>query len=121
MGQKDLTQKNLEYYPDVFADIMNALLYEGKQVVQPAELQPAPTETIYHSKKGNLRNQFHDVSKYEMREGIIRLQYTIERAFILYSVQSCRKRLCATLMMPSCTYMICETCQRMQGNGFTVI
>lgn len=78
MGQKDLTQKNLEYYPDVFADIMNALLYEGKQVVQPAELQPAPTETIYHSKKGNLRNQFHDVSKYEMREGIIRLQYTIE-------------------------------------------
>ena len=78
MGQKDLTQKNLEYYPDVFADILNALLYEGKQVVQPTELQPAPTETIYPSKNGNLRNQFHDVSKYEMREGIIRLQYTIE-------------------------------------------
>ena len=49
MGQKDLTQKNLEYYPDVFADILNALLYEGKQVVQPDKLQPAPTETIYPS------------------------------------------------------------------------
>ena len=32
MGQKDLTQKNLEHYPDVFADVINALLYQGKQV-----------------------------------------------------------------------------------------
>lgn len=23
MGQKDLTQKNLEHYPDVFADVIN--------------------------------------------------------------------------------------------------
>ena len=35
MGQKDLTQKNLEFYPDVFADIINALLYGGKPVLQP--------------------------------------------------------------------------------------
>ena len=26
MGQKDLTEKNLEFYPDVFADIFNALM-----------------------------------------------------------------------------------------------
>ena len=30
MGQKDLTQKGLEAYPDVFADIINALLHGGK-------------------------------------------------------------------------------------------
>ena len=35
MGQKDLTQKNQEFYPDVFADIINALLYGGKPVLQP--------------------------------------------------------------------------------------
>lgn len=78
MGQKDLTQKNLESFPDVFADIINALLYEGRPILNPEKLQPAPTETIYPSKDGNLRNQFHDVSKYEMQGEIIKLQYTIE-------------------------------------------
>lgn len=33
MGEKDLSQKNLEYYPDVFADCVNALLYEGERVL----------------------------------------------------------------------------------------
>ena len=47
MGQKDLTQKNLEQYPDVFADIINALLYNGKQMILSTSLQPAPTETFY--------------------------------------------------------------------------
>ena len=78
MGQKDLTQKNLESFPDVFADIINALLYEGRPILNPEKLQPAPTETIYPGKDGNLRNQFHDVSKYEMQGEIIKLQYTIE-------------------------------------------
>lgn len=78
MGQKDLTQKNLESYPDVFADIVNALLYEGRQIIMPERLQPAPTESLYHSKRGALRNQFQDISKYEMQEGKIKLQYTVE-------------------------------------------
>lgn len=77
MGQKDLTEKNLEFYPDVFADIVNALLYKGEGVVQEKELQAAPTETLYTGKK-RLRNQFHDVSKYEMKCGEIRVQYTLE-------------------------------------------
>lgn len=67
MGQKDLTQKNLEYYPDVFADTVNALLYGGKQVLSPNDLQPAPTETLYPGQAKSLRNQFHDVSKYEIK------------------------------------------------------
>lgn len=70
MGQKDLTQKNPEYYPDVSADTINALLYEERQVVKPEELQPAPTETIYPGKAGGLWNQFHDVNKYENRDGL---------------------------------------------------
>ena len=78
MGQKDLTQKHLESYPDVFADVINALLYEGKEIVKPEELQPAPTETFYRSKEGRLRNQFQDVSKYEVKAGAIRVQYAIE-------------------------------------------
>ena len=78
MGQKDLSEKNLEFYPDVFADTVNALLYEGKSVVSPDSLKPAPTETLYPDKKGRLRNQFQDVSKYQMNGRNIHLQYTLE-------------------------------------------
>lgn len=34
MGEKDLSEKILEDYNDVFADIINALIFEGKDVVQ---------------------------------------------------------------------------------------
>lgn len=78
MAQKDLTEKYLELYPDVFADIINALIYQGTQTVNPENLQPAPTETLYSSKHGKLRNQFHDVSKYELDRGRIKVQYTLE-------------------------------------------
>ena len=64
MAQKDLTQKYLEAYPDVFADMINALYYEGKAVVNEADLQPAPTESFYPVDCRNIRNQFQDVSMY---------------------------------------------------------
>ena len=78
MGQKDLTQKDLECYTDVFADVINALMYDGEKVLQAENLQSAPTETLYHSAKAGVRNQFHDVSKYEIQNGKVKLQYTLE-------------------------------------------
>ena len=33
MGDKDLTENTLEAYDDVFADIINVLLFNGKQLV----------------------------------------------------------------------------------------
>ena len=72
---KDLTQKNLESFPDVAADILNVFIYEGRNVVKKDALYPAPTETEYISPGAVLRNQLDDVSKYEMREGRIRIQY----------------------------------------------
>ena len=38
MGQKDLSEKILEDYQDVFADILNVLLFQGRQIVKPEEL-----------------------------------------------------------------------------------
>lgn len=78
MGQKDLTQKNLEQYSDVFADIINALLYSGQQIVDSETLSPAPTETFYSGTNKNLRNQFHDVSQYVMDNNRVKIQYTLE-------------------------------------------
>ncbi|MCM1189419.1 MAG: hypothetical protein NC541_09000 [bacterium] len=42
---KDVTQKNLESYPDVAADILNVFIHKGEQRIRPSALYPAPTET----------------------------------------------------------------------------
>jgi len=34
MQEKDITQKMLERYDDVFSDIVNVLLFNGKRVVE---------------------------------------------------------------------------------------
>ena len=39
MGEKDKIEKLLEDYPDVFADIINVLVYQGEEVVKPEELR----------------------------------------------------------------------------------
>ena len=33
MGEKDVTEKTLEMYNDVFADIANGFLFRGKEVI----------------------------------------------------------------------------------------
>lgn len=78
MGQKDLAAKRFERSPEVFADIINALVFEGEQVVLPKDLQPAPTESLYPAVSGKLHGQYNDVSKYEMQNGRIAIQYTLE-------------------------------------------
>lgn len=78
MGQKDLAAKQFECSPEVFADIINTFIYEGKQVVSSKDLQPAPTESLYAAADGELHNQYNDVSKYEMKNGRIAIQYTLE-------------------------------------------
>lgn len=74
---KDVTQKNLEGFPDVAADILNVFLHGGRQVVAAECLYPAPTETEYAPPGKALRNQLEDISKYEMRSGKIRAQYLL--------------------------------------------
>ena len=38
MGEQDITEKILESYNDVFADIVNVLLFNGEQIIRPDEL-----------------------------------------------------------------------------------
>ena len=35
MGEKDIAEKILEDYPDVFADIVNGFLFDGEEVIKP--------------------------------------------------------------------------------------
>ncbi len=64
-GGYDIPQKELESYPDVFADIVNALVYGGEQVVDLRCLRPAETETRYRDRERRLRNQYEDLGRYE--------------------------------------------------------
>ena len=47
MGEKDVIEKILEDYNDIFADIVNVLVYDGKEVVKPDKLQNAALYSHY--------------------------------------------------------------------------
>ncbi len=64
MKSNDIATKDFEAFPDVAADIVNALLHKGEKIVRPENLLPAPTETIYQG-AGETKNQMEDLAKYE--------------------------------------------------------
>lgn len=63
MGQKDKVEKLLEDYPDVFADIINVLVYNGKQVIQPQELSETKVKSQYKAADDTLHEQERDILK----------------------------------------------------------
>lgn len=63
MGTKDISEKLLEEYDDVFADIINVLLFDGVKVVEEGSLAPAATKSQYKADDGILHEQERDVSK----------------------------------------------------------
>lgn len=63
MGLKDKTEKYLEAYNDVFADIFNVLVF-GKELIKPEFLISSGTETVYKSEDGNIKNQLRDIHKF---------------------------------------------------------
>ena len=68
MGEKDITEKTLEAYNDVFSDIVNGLLFQGKQVVQEGALTDAQPFSMYKA-EGQLHEQERDVAKYWQQPG----------------------------------------------------
>ena len=62
MAEKDLAEKKLEDYGDVFADIYNTLLF-GKQLLVPEQLFAGSTESIYKSAKDQWKEQRRDTVK----------------------------------------------------------
>ena len=64
MGEKDLTEKILEDYDDVFADIMNGLLFHGEQIIKPQSLENASVHSQYKAEGSKLHEQERDTAKY---------------------------------------------------------
>ena len=73
---KDIVEKDFIAFPDIMADVVNALLYEGRNVLRKEKLLSGPTEIIYQGNK-KLRTQYEDICKYDMSDGKIRIMYLI--------------------------------------------
>ena len=63
MGEKDTTEKILADYNDVFADIINGLVFKGEQKVTPESLENISTRSVYKGRKNKLHEQERDIVK----------------------------------------------------------
>ena len=63
MGEKDATEKTLESYADVFADIVNVLLFEGQPLIVPEDLRDALPRSVYKA-DGKLHEQERETAKF---------------------------------------------------------
>ena len=63
MAEKDILEKTLEAYNDVFADIVNGFLFEGRPVIREEDLTDAQPFSMYKA-DGKVHDQDRDVAKY---------------------------------------------------------
>lgn len=71
MSGKDTSEKILESYNDVFSDIVNVLLFHGRQVLAPDELEDQVPRSYYKA-DGKIREIERDVAK-RWKNGNIRV------------------------------------------------
>lgn len=60
MGQKDMAEKLLEDYPDVFADIINVLVFQGERRVREEDLYQTNVRSQYKADGQKLHEQERD-------------------------------------------------------------
>ncbi len=78
MGQKDMAEKIMEDYPDVFADIVNVLLFDGKQVISEEDLKETGMRSQFKADTGRIHEEERDVGKYWVRDGAIQAMIGLE-------------------------------------------
>lgn len=71
MAEKDLTEKILEDYPDVFADIFNTLIFNGKQAIKDSELSESIVHSQYKADDSKIHELERDSAKRWIRNNIL--------------------------------------------------
>jgi hypothetical protein len=64
LGEKDISEKILLDYNDVFSDIINAIIFKGEQTVLPESLENMTVHSQYKADGKKLHEQERDVAKY---------------------------------------------------------
>ena len=72
MHEKDIAEKALENYNEVFADIVNALVFDGNKIVKGTELEQVLPRGAYINSEGEIHEQERDVVK-AWKNGTIRI------------------------------------------------
>ena len=94
MGKKDITEKKILDFNDVFADIINTIIYDGKQHVQAGHLQAALPRSIYKV-DGKISEQERDTAKYWRDD---------KRCFALIGIENQTKEVRQTLPLRIISY-----------------
>lgn len=72
IGQKDLAEKQLLQWPDVFADISNVNLFHGQRILSERNLSLEPTNAVFPFDAGELKEVQSDIHmKYTDDEGAV--------------------------------------------------
>ena len=71
MGEKDILEKKLLAFNDVFAEFLNGVMFDGKEVVKEEELSDVPSWSQYKGDDKRYRHQDRDVAKLWKRKGVI--------------------------------------------------
>lgn len=69
MAEKDISEKTLEAYNDVFADIVNVLLFDGEEVIKEDDLAEHFPRAAYKA-DGKLREIERDTAKYALHQNV---------------------------------------------------
>ena len=78
MGEKDITEKLLEDYPDVFADIFNVLVFNGERRIKEDELSESIVHSQYKAEDGRLHELERDVTKKWLKNNVSLSMFGIE-------------------------------------------
>jgi hypothetical protein len=78
LGQKDISEKILLDYNDVFSDIINGIVFGGVQTVLPESLENMTVHSQYKADGEKLHEQERDVAKYWKDKGIALAIYGFE-------------------------------------------
>lgn len=79
MERKEVTEKQLEEYNDVFADIINVLLFNGKRVVSEESLIETKVKSQYIEETGRLHEMERNVARYWEEGNIYFVIYRLEK------------------------------------------
>ena len=81
MGQTDLASNSLTSHPDVFADIVNAIIYKGDTVLAPEHLKPFYVNSTI-AKNGKLKGLYRDNCMEDIRDGVRYVIWGLENQYV---------------------------------------
>ena len=75
MGQeKDITEKRLESYADVFADIVDVLLFNGEKIINQQDLLDSLPHSVYKGAEKKIHDEERDIAKF-WKQGKIKIAF----------------------------------------------